>query len=127
MLGIGVPKCTTRSSKTDCRFCGCEVRWIEQCTKGENKWIVNFIYHDPKSREFKLSGEAMQVQAREFVFLGAGALGTTEILLRSRSRGLGMAPSIGMNMSNNGDVYAFGYNCNEIANAIGKQDPEYLS
>jgi hypothetical protein len=66
------------------------------------------------------------VQAKTFVFLGAGALGTTEILLRSQAYGLGLSPRLGMNMSGNGDILAFGYNSERIANAIETENPSYL-
>jgi len=68
----------------------------------------------------------MWVQAREFVFLGAGCLGTTEILLRSREYGVPLSNRVGMNMSGNGDILAFGYNGEKTANAIGTDDEAYL-
>lgn len=45
---------------------------------------------------------------KEFCFLGAGALGTTEILLRSKEHGLRLSPALGRNMSGNGDLLVFG-------------------
>ena len=69
----------------------------------------------------------MWVQARHFLFLGAGTLGTTEILLRSRAYGLEMSPKLGLNMSGNGDILAFGYKSQKIANAIGTQNESYLT
>jgi len=45
---------------------------------------------------------------KEFCFLGAGALGTTEILLRSRKHGMEMSPLVGRNISGNGDMLIFG-------------------
>jgi choline dehydrogenase-like flavoprotein len=68
----------------------------------------------------------MWVQAREFVFLGAGCLGTTEILLRSRQYGLPLSSQVGLNVSGNGDILAFGYNGEKTANAMGTDDKEYL-
>ena len=50
----------------------------------------------------------MWVHAKKFVFLGAGALGSTEILLRSKEMGLKMSKKVGENMSGNGDMLAFG-------------------
>src|SRR5690606_39741194 len=38
-----------------------------------------------------------------------GALGTTEILLRSRERGLAVSPRLGERFTGNGDVLAFSY------------------
>jgi hypothetical protein len=114
---------------TDLSFCGCEVRYIKPATKGENKWTVHFAWHGDKRGVFKDSiySELMWVQAKEFVFLGAGTLGTTEILLRSKAYGLKLPRSVGMNMSGNGDILAFGYNTKEIVNAIGTEDLGYLA
>ena len=50
----------------------------------------------------------MWVHAKKMVFLGAGALGSTEILLRSKKMGLKMSNNIGQNLSGNGDLLAFG-------------------
>src|SRR5271170_5173306 len=109
-------------------FCGCEVRYVKPCTSGANKWTVHFAWHGDKRGKFKdsLHTELMWVQAREFLFLGAGTLGTTEILLRSRAYGLKTSPKLGLNMSGNGDILAFGYDSNRVANAIGTQNKSYL-
>lgn len=69
----------------------------------------------------------MWVQAKEFVFMGAGTLGTTEILLRSSAYGLKLSDKLGTSMSGNGDILAFGYDGKKIANAIGTDDPAYLA
>jgi hypothetical protein len=65
----------------------------------------------------------MWVHAKKFVFLGAGTLGTTEIMLRSKQRGLPLSDRVGENMSGNGDLLAFGYNTNAEVNAVGHEDP----
>ncbi|KAK2747221.1 ERAD-associated protein [Onygenales sp. PD_40] len=62
----------------------------------------------------------MWVHAKKFVFLGAGALGTTEILLRSKNQGLKMSDRVGTHMSGNGDILAFGYNTDFEVNAMGR-------
>ena len=51
----------------------------------------------------------MWVHAKKFVFLGAGSLGTTEILLRSKEAGLEVSERVGTEMSGNGDILAFGW------------------
>ncbi len=53
------------------------------------------------------------------VVLGAGTLGTTEILLRSRANGLKISDRIGERFSANGDIIAFGYGAREPVNAVG--------
>lgn len=45
----------------------------------------------------------------DVVVLGAGALGSTEILLRSRERGLPLSDRLGQRFSGNGDVLAWSY------------------
>jgi cholesterol oxidase len=45
----------------------------------------------------------------DIVMLGAGVLGSTEILLRSKARGLALSDRVGRSFSGNGDVLAFGY------------------
>ena len=46
----------------------------------------------------------------DVVMLGAGALGSTEILLRSKAMGLPLSERLGQRFSGNGDVLALGYN-----------------
>ena len=65
----------------------------------------------------------MWVHAKKFVFLGAGTLGTTEIMLRSQQHGLPLSAEVGQNMSGNGDLLAFGYNTNKEVNAMGHENP----
>lgn len=50
----------------------------------------------------------MWVKAKKAVFLGAGTLGTGEILLRSQQMGMPLSKNVGNGMSGNGDILAFG-------------------
>ncbi|CAN8095234.1 unnamed protein product [Discula destructiva] len=105
-------------------FCECEVRYIEKCKK-RGGYNVFFAWHGRNRGHFKanLRGDLMWVHAKKAVFLGAGAIGTTEILLRSKQLGLKMSDSVGQNMSGNGDMLAFGYNTNETVNGVGRPFP----
>lgn len=69
-----------------------------------------FAWHGAKRAAFKRNfyEDLMWVKAKKLVFLGAGSLGTTEILLRSRQVGLSMSDTVGTGMSGNGDILAFG-------------------
>jgi hypothetical protein len=58
---------------------------------------------------------------KELVILGAGALGTTEILLRSRRHGLHTSPLLGQRFTGNGDMLAFAYNCNQDIGSLGQE------
>ena len=92
-----------------CRFCGCEVRYIIKHPKEEG-YLIFFAWHGCRRNKFKdvFYQDLMWVHAKKFVFLGAGALGSTEILLRSKEMGLKMSKKVGENMSGNGDMLAFG-------------------
>jgi cholesterol oxidase len=57
------------------------------------------------------------------VILSAGTLGSTEILLRSRERGLAVSDRLGEGFSGNGDIIAFGLGAKERIHAIGVGHP----
>jgi choline dehydrogenase-like flavoprotein len=103
-------------------FCECEVRYIKK--HPVEGYLVYFAWHGSGRRAFSnLLEDLMFVHAKTCVFLGAGSLGTTEILLRSKKMGLAMSSTVGTGMSGNGDMLAFGYNCDEKVNAIGREFP----
>lgn len=79
-------------------------------------WIVHFQYLD-SGRE-KFSAPTLFVKA-DIVVVSAGTLGSTEILLRSRDKGLSTSNQLGENMSGNGDILGFGHNCDQPINGIG--------
>ena len=91
-------------------FCECEVRYVKKDPNGEG-YIVYFAWHGSRRGAFKnhIYEDLMWVHARKCVFLGAGSLGTTEILLRSKEMGLDVSDTVGTGMSGNGDILAFGY------------------
>ncbi|HRO57858.1 MAG TPA: GMC oxidoreductase, partial [Burkholderiaceae bacterium] len=67
-------------------------------------WLLDVVHTDAKLR--KRQGEPLRLSARRVV-LAAGSLGSTEILMRSRSRGqLEFAGMLGRNFSTNGDMIA---------------------
>ncbi|GAP84152.1 putative cholesterol oxidase [Rosellinia necatrix] len=105
-------------------FCESEVRYITKSPDGDG-YLVYFAWHGGNRGHFKanLHDDLMWVHAKEAVFLGAGAIGTTEILLRSKQMGLKMSDRVGQNMSGNGDMLAFGYNTDHEVNAMGRQFP----
>ena len=106
-------------------FCECEVRYIEKVKDSRGGYIVYFAWHGRNRGHFKanLHGDLMWVHAKKAVFLGAGAIGTTEILLRSKAMGLSMSHQVGQGMSGNGDILAFGYNTDHEVNGIGRTFP----
>ncbi|KAI0977454.1 glucose-methanol-choline oxidoreductase [Xylaria arbuscula] len=105
-------------------FCESEVRYITEAPDGKG-YIVYFAWHGGNRGHFKanIHDDLMWVHAKEAVFLGAGAIGTTEILLRSKQMSLRMSDRVGQNMSGNGDMLAFGYNTDYEVNAMGRPFP----
>ncbi|KUI63878.1 Cholesterol oxidase [Cytospora mali] len=106
-------------------FCECEVRHIQKCNDARGGYNVFFAWHGRNRGHFKanLHGDLMWVHAKKAVFIGGGAIGTTEILLRSKQLGLSMSEQVGQNMSGNGDILAFGYNTDELVNGVGRPMP----
>ncbi|KAL3427916.1 Cholesterol oxidase 2 [Phlyctema vagabunda] len=106
-------------------FCECEVRYIKKHPDQEG-YLVFYAWHGSRRGAFEtnLYEDLMWVHAKKCVFLGAGSLGTTEILLRSKKLGMKMSNKVGKDMSGNGDMLAFGYNCKDRCNAIGRAHPE---
>ncbi|WP_248742245.1 MULTISPECIES: GMC family oxidoreductase N-terminal domain-containing protein [unclassified Pseudomonas] len=94
-------------------FCQAQVRHLERDGDG---WIVHFQYLD-SGRE-KFDAPTLFVKT-DIVVVSAGTLGSTEILLRSRDKGLAMSGQLGENMSGNGDILGFGHNCEQTINGIG--------
>lgn len=82
-------------------FTQCRVSHLER--DGE-RWRVHFMGTAGEGA----APQALSVTA-DIVMLGAGSLGSTEILLRSRDKGLPLSGRLGEHFSGNGDVLAFGY------------------
>ena len=96
-------------------FCGVETRAIEPGNDGW--WLVHVRFTGSALRAFKRP--EMVIRAR-MVFLGAGTLGSTEILLRSHRRyGLELSRQLGRRFTGNGDVIAFSYNTPDRVNGFG--------
>ncbi|MFT3931923.1 MAG: GMC oxidoreductase [Spongiibacteraceae bacterium] len=94
-------------------FCQAAVRFLEKDGDG---WIVHFQYADTGREKF--SAPTLFVKA-DIVIVSAGTLGSTEILLRSRQKGLALSSQLGKYISGNGDIFGFGYNCDEAINGVG--------
>ncbi|HEV7670328.1 MAG TPA: GMC oxidoreductase [Thermoanaerobaculia bacterium] len=95
-------------------FTQAAVRWIER--RPDDTWVVHF----------QVLGSGREVfDAPEFfvtadiVVVSAGTLGSSEILLRSKQKGLRVSDQLGKHFSGNGDVLAFAYNCDPPIHGIG--------
>ncbi len=96
-------------------FTGAKVSHVEQ--DGDGGWLVHVA--DVTS---KASTGPVVFRARHVV-LSAGTLGSTEILLRSRAKGLALSDRLGERFSANGDIIAFGYDADVPVSAVGVGEP----
>lgn len=97
-------------------FCEVSVQYLE---KAGNKWRV-YYYSAHFGREL-FHAPPRFVEADKVV-IAAGALGSTEIMLRSRAKGLTLSAKVGEGFSGNGDVLAFAYNNDQEIDGIGSGD-----
>lgn len=94
-------------------FTQVDVRWFERV---DNRWLVHYELLG-LGRE-KFNAPQMTISA-DVLILGAGALGSTEILLRSKARGLSLSEQVGERFTGNGDVLGFAYNTDRVINGVG--------
>lgn len=98
-------------------FTGAKVSHVEKSSDGHWQVHVRDVTADTPA-----SAEPRPLTARR-VILSAGTLGSTEILLRSRAKGLALSDRLGERFSANGDIIAFGYDTDLAVNAIGVGTP----
>ncbi len=89
------------------------VRWLE---RDGDEWRVHCRLVDVGREVF---GGADLVLRTQRVFVGAGTLGSTEIMLRSKQKGLSLSDQLGHQFTSNGDVLGFAYNNDVKINSIG--------
>lgn len=74
-------------------------------------------------RDRKCAIGTPQTVTADLIVLAAGTLGSTEILLRSREKGLPLSDRLGQRFSANGDIIAFGFGADVPVDAIGTGHP----
>lgn len=100
-------------------FCECAVTHVEKDQAG---WRVFFT---PQSSGAAVFDAPPRSISAGIVVLGAGTLGSTEILMRSREQGLRLSDKLGSGFTGNGDVLAFSYNSDRPVNGIGVGYPSH--
>ena len=89
------------------------VRYLQ---RSNDRWLVHYQVLDTGRECF--DAPPLFVSA-DIVVLAAGALGSTEVLLRSAAHGLPLSERVGLRMTGNGDVLAFSYNSDHEVNGVG--------
>jgi cholesterol oxidase len=89
---------------------------VRRIERADEAWRVLF-------QPLPTGGEPLDAPTRaveaDVVILSAGALGSSEILLRSKEAGLSLSDRVGESFTGNGDVLGFSYNSDLPVNAVG--------
>ena len=93
-------------------YTGVEARYVN--ASDGNGWSLQCQLTDPSFNppfSFNINSK--------FLILCAGTLGTAEILLRSRKRGLSMSPQVGLSFGADGDFFRPSFNGESKTNTLG--------
>jgi len=85
----------------------------------DGRWQVDLVATGRAAK----AGTPDRIITADIVVVAAGTLGSAEILLRSKERGLALSDRLGHRFSANGDIIAFGYGAKLPVNAIGVGHP----
>lgn len=94
-------------------FTQTEVRYLEPCSVG---WRVHFTHWVDNGRTVEPIHDCVTTAN---VVLGAGSLGSTELLLRSQRQGLALSQRLGCKWSTNGDGVGFLRKAQTCPNSVG--------
>ena len=97
-------------------FTQMRVRWVDKLPDG--RWRIGIHVQDEKLRRMPV-----RTIIAEAVVIAAGTLGTNEILMRSRERGLALSDMLGRRVSTNGDAISLGYNTRLSVGSVGIGHP----
>ncbi|MGH7325547.1 MAG: GMC family oxidoreductase N-terminal domain-containing protein [Candidatus Rokuibacteriota bacterium] len=89
---------------------------VRHLERRDGRWLVHYQLLESGREHF--AAPTLFVSA-DLVILAAGALGSTEILLRSKAAGLPLSSCVGQRFTGNGDVLAFGYNARPEIRGVG--------
>ena len=97
---------------------------VRRLDRRDGQWRVHYEMLNAGRERF---GPPEMMVTADIVILAAGALGSTEILLRSQKEGLGeeltLSGQVGIGFSGNGDLLGLAYNTGSRANSIGAGRP----
>ena len=90
-----------------------QVRYLE---RQHERWLVHYQVLETGLED---GDRPSRTVAADIVILAAGTLGSTEILLRSKAKGLALSDQVGHRFSGNGDALGFSYGCAEEVRGVG--------
>ena len=85
-------------------------------SKPSDRWAVRYV---PLGLGQDAFGAPTQFVTADVVIVAAGTLGSTEILLRSRAKGLAVSDRLGRRFTGNGDMLGLAYGLRQVVNGIG--------
>ncbi len=94
-------------------FTELDVQFVEKVEGGFN------VHFDPVALRRELFDAPPMFVRAEVVIVAAGALGSAELLLRSRAHGLSLSSEVGKRFSGNATTLAFGYDHAREVRAVG--------
>lgn len=101
-------------------FTEMDVRWVAPAPPGPDGASAGWVVHvQPLGTGRTRFGAPPLAVGADLVVLAAGSLGSTRILLRSRSRGLALSDQLGRHFTGNGDVLAFALRPDRPVHAVG--------
>ncbi len=119
---VGAKNTTLMNYLPDAKNHGAEIYTqvaVRRLERKNGRWLVHYQILNAGREKFEAP---TLVVAADNVILGAGSLGSTEILLRSKAKGLPLSDQLGARFSGNADVLGFAYNNDFEVNAIGFGD-----
>ncbi len=104
-------------------FTGASVLSVRQSNSrddgADGHWVIEFVATHSRSQLRETIPVPTNTLHAKHVILSAGTFGSTEILLRSKARGLALSDTLGQRLSTNGDSLAFGYMLDKPVHGIG--------
>ncbi|HLY15948.1 MAG TPA: GMC family oxidoreductase [Bryobacteraceae bacterium] len=94
-------------------YTGVCVRYLE---RKDGRWLAHYQVLETGLEDYD---EPLATVSADIVVLAAGTLGSTEIMLRSKAKGLALSDQVGHRFSGNGDVLGFSYGCAEEIRGVG--------
>ena len=91
--------------------------------EASDDWVIHYIHHLPGGDLFKVKEQLVRAK---FVILGAGSLGSTNILLQSKERGLDISDNVGKHFTTNGDSLGFSFNGEDWTRPVGRNPKHVL-